>query len=192
MSLEYQRYGRNKKTLVNSTYINSGEYRHKFDNITDNTDVSRVLYSKAKKMLKHRSGTMIEDMYWIDKSSGAVVASIINQTDDITERIDYPDSVIKMIADNEDLIAMHTHPQSMPPSAADFNAAFHNGYAVALVICHDGTIFQYSSNANIDTDLYDAYIRKYMKEGFSEYDAQINALEQLKENFDIDFWEVKP
>ena len=37
--LEYQRYGRNKKTIINHTYINSGEYRNKFDKITKNIDV---------------------------------------------------------------------------------------------------------------------------------------------------------
>ena len=53
-NLEFQRYGRNKSTLVNSTYISSGEYRNKFDKITDNKDVNRALYIKAKEMLLHR------------------------------------------------------------------------------------------------------------------------------------------
>lgn len=48
-NLEFQRYGRNKSTLVNSTYISSGEYRNKFDRITDHKDVNRALYIKAKK-----------------------------------------------------------------------------------------------------------------------------------------------
>ena len=39
--LEFQRYGRNKSTLVNSKYISSGEYRKKFDKITNNADLSR-------------------------------------------------------------------------------------------------------------------------------------------------------
>ena len=64
--LELQRYGRNKSTLVDSKYISSGEYRKKFDKITNNTELSRLLYSKAKEMLMHRSGTLYEDMYWID------------------------------------------------------------------------------------------------------------------------------
>ena len=37
--LENQRYGRNKETIVNKTYIESGEYRRKFDNATDNPEV---------------------------------------------------------------------------------------------------------------------------------------------------------
>ena len=59
--LEYQRLGRNKNTAVNSTYINSGEYRRKFDKITSNVDINRILYSKAKEMLFHRSGTLYEE-----------------------------------------------------------------------------------------------------------------------------------
>ena len=39
MILENQRYGRNKETIVNKTYIESGEYRRKFDNATDNPEV---------------------------------------------------------------------------------------------------------------------------------------------------------
>lgn len=46
-NLEFQRYGRNKSTLVNSTYISSGEYRNKFDKITNNKDVNRALYCQT-------------------------------------------------------------------------------------------------------------------------------------------------
>ena len=70
--LEYQRYGRNKDTVINSTYINSGEYRRKFDKITKNDESNRILYSKAKEMLFHRSGTLFEDMYWIDGDTGEI------------------------------------------------------------------------------------------------------------------------
>jgi len=93
---EYQRYGRNKETLVNSTYIESGEYRNKFDDISDNIGVSRVLYSKAKEMLYHRSGTMFEDMYWIDGNTGEIVASALNEKEE--GKIVYSASLKKDIA----------------------------------------------------------------------------------------------
>lgn len=35
VALEYQRYGRNKETLINKTYIESGEYKRKFDNASE-------------------------------------------------------------------------------------------------------------------------------------------------------------
>ncbi len=63
MILENQRYGRNKDTLVNKSYIESGEYKRKFDNATDNPNVNKSLYICAKNALKHRSGTELEEEY---------------------------------------------------------------------------------------------------------------------------------
>ena len=73
MALEYQRYGRNKETLVNKSYIESGEYRRKFDNATDNRKLNKALYDAAKTALKHRSGTELEDMYWFDGETGEII-----------------------------------------------------------------------------------------------------------------------
>jgi len=79
--LENQRYGRNKDTLVNKSYIESGEYKRKFDNATDNPNVNKSLYICAKNALKHRSGTELEDMYWLDNESGDVIFSVTDSTD---------------------------------------------------------------------------------------------------------------
>lgn len=189
MSLEYQRYGRNKDTLINNTYINSGDYRNKFDKITDNKNVNRILYAKAKEMLRHRSGTMLEDMYWININTGEIVASALNEQEE--SRIQYTNALKKAIKNLDTIIAMHTHPKSMPPSDADFNSTFKNNYAVSLVICHDGKVFQYESRQKIENGLYTAYINRFLIEGYGEYEAQLRALEKLKEIYDIDFWEVK-
>ncbi len=188
MPLEYQRYGRNKNTTVNSTYINSGEYRNKFDKITDNKDVNRVLYVKAKEMLEHRSGTLFEDMHWIDGDTGKIVASVVDSKTE--SEIIYSNAVKKAIYGKTNLVTIHSHPQSMPPSVADFNSAFRNDYFVSVVICHDGKIFKYSANQEIDIKLYEAYVRKNLKQNISEYEAQLKALERLKELYQINFEEV--
>lgn len=60
---EKQRYGRNKDTVINHSFINSGEYRKKFDRISNDRELNRMIYQIAKKMLNHRSGTMLEDNY---------------------------------------------------------------------------------------------------------------------------------
>ena len=72
---EKQRYGRNKKTTIDRPYIEGGEYRKKFNNISSDSKLNRLVYKYAKKMLKHRSGTMFEDMYWIDLDTLEIVAS---------------------------------------------------------------------------------------------------------------------
>ena len=41
--------------------------------------ISTLSSSKAKEMLKHRSGTLYEDMYWIDGDTGEIVASALDE-----------------------------------------------------------------------------------------------------------------
>ncbi|MCM1091909.1 MAG: hypothetical protein NC092_03470 [Butyrivibrio sp.] len=190
VSLEYQRYGRNKDTIINHTYINSGEYRSKFDRITDNISTNRILYNKAKEMLVHRSGTKYEDMYWIDGESGEIIASALDEQQE--SAVKCTDAIKKAIIGKENVIAFHTHPSSMPPSAADFNSMLINGYSKAFILCHNGVIIQYVSNQEISETLYFRYVQRYIIEGYSEFEAQWKALEKLKENYDIDFWEVLP
>ena len=86
---------------------------------------------------------------------------------------------------------MHTHPSSMPPSIADFNSAYSNRYKLGIIICHNGEIYCYSSDQYIEYMLYIQYINRFILQGYSEKEAQMRSLERLKENHDIDFWEVK-
>lgn len=188
MALEYQRYGRNKDTLINKAYIDSGEYRRKFDNITDNPEVNKTLYNCAKTALKHRSGTEFEDMYWIDSNSGKIVAQEISSSD--KRAIIYSDKTRKAVQNNNGLLALHTHPSSMPPSAADFNSCLRNKYKIGYVMCHNGKIFAYTSEQEISEGLYSLYIEEFLSDGKSEYDAQILTLRKLKINYTINFWEV--
>lgn len=191
--LEYQRLGRNKDTTVNSSYINGGEYRRKFDNITKSDKINRILYSKAKEMLFHRSGTLYEDMYWIDPVTGDIVASALDEKEE--EKIEYTPSISKAIKGRNNLITMHTHPSSMPPSMADFNSCFKHSYGQSLVICHNGTVYSYTSNQKVPEKLYDIYIKKFGINGNTdketEKDAQLKTLLQISRNYSINFKEVK-
>ena len=186
---ENQRYGRNKETVINSTYIESGEYRKKFDNITDNKNVNRAVYQAAKEMLSHRSGTKYEDMYWIDGNTGKIIAKEIAQK--VEEQVTYSKSTKAAIKGKENLIALHNHPESMPPSARDLNSTYTNGYAHSLAICHDGKVYEYSSREIIRLDDYNAELAKYLKRGYDEEQSQIMALETLKKSCDFDFKEIK-
>lgn len=189
VALENQRYGRNKNTLVNHTYIESGEYRRKFDKFTDDPEVNKALYNSAKEALKHRSGTEFEDMYWIDGDTGEIIKSALNEQNPMG--VAYSDSINKAIKEYKNLIAMHTHPHSMPPSAADFNSAYFNGYSKAFIICHDGKIFEYASMCEVNEKVYELYINSYISQGYSEYESQFKALKRLENNNSIIFWEVK-
>ncbi len=191
MALEYQRYGRNKGTLINRTYIESGEYRRKFDNATDNPTLNRALYNAAKTALKHRSGTELEDMYWFDGVTGEIIAKEINSTN--PRQVIYSAATKSAVnsAKSGSVVALHTHPSSMPPSIEDFNACFQHGYRCGFVVCHNGTVFAYTSKQLLSVKLYELSIADHIDTGLSEFEAQIRALADLKRNHKIDFWEVK-
>ena len=145
--IEEQRYGRNKSTQVNHTYINSGNYRNKFDAISNNTKLNRILYQLAKKMLLHRSGTLYEDMYWIDLDTLEIVGQEIDRN--IEEAIEYSKQTESIVKKYQNLLTIHSHPNSFPPSIADFNSNYFNNYAIGIVICHDGKIYIYNAEESI-------------------------------------------
>lgn len=139
---EMQRLGRNKQTLINRTFIESGEYRKKFDRISDSSELNKCIYRLAKKILNHRSGSLFEDMYWIDPDTVSIVA-----IDDVKEsNIIYSKRTKKVIGTYGNLITIHLHPHSYPPSISDFNSNFLNNYGMGIICCHDGKIFLYNAN----------------------------------------------
>lgn len=188
LALENQRYGRNKSTTINNTYIESGEYRRKFDNMTDNSEVNRSLYNCAKTALKHRSGTAYEDMYWIDSVTGRILLSVTDSTDE--RAIIYTDKIKKAILNRQNVITLHTHPSSMPPSVSDLNSCCKNGYKKGFIACHNGKIFGYTANEEVNERIYNMYIESFLKDGYNEYDAQMRALNKLSQTYDISVWEV--
>jgi hypothetical protein len=185
---EEQRYGRNKNTHINNSYIKSGEYRRKFDEISDNPKLNRKLYCLAKKMLRHRAGTMYEDMYWLNPDTAAVIAAEIDGEQE--EKIEYSETTIRSVENVKGLMTIHSHPNSYPPSADDFNSNYEHGYVMGIVCCHDGKIFVYRANEYVDLELYTAYVQKYKMEGNNEFEAQMSALRIIMKNTDIAFREL--
>ena len=102
VALENQRYGRNKNTLINKSYIDGGEYRRKFDNATENPLVNKSLYDNSKKALKHRSGTAYEDMYWIDLDTLQVVAQEVNT--DTVKSVVYSNRTMEIVQKYKNLM----------------------------------------------------------------------------------------
>ncbi len=186
--LEEQRYGRDKTTLVNHTYINGGEYKRKFDLISNNKKLSRLLYQLAKKMLEHRSGTKYEDMYWIDLETLEIVAEETNSL--LEKTIRYSEKTKAEIKKHRRLLTIHTHPDSYPPSIEDFNANYENQYEQGIVLCHNGKVYRYLSKERINAKYVKMLIEEYSKNGYNEDEAQIEALNELSEKHDIFYEEV--
>lgn len=175
---EKQRYGRDKATVIDHTYINSGEYRNKFDKISDNKDLNRLLYYLAKKMLNHRSGTQYEDMYWIDIDTLEIVTAETTQKKE--GAIKYSRKTKKVIRERRRLLAIHTHPNSMPPSVADFNSAKAHKYEKGIICCHNGLVYCYQSYGYLSEYFYWSTVEKYKKIGYDEINSQLLALDDYE------------
>ena len=186
--LEQQRKGRNKNTIIDYNYISSNRYRKKFDYISNDKKLDKLLYKIAKKMLLHRSGTEYEDMYWIDLINGKIVCKITDSK--YKKKILYTTTIKKMIKKSENLLTIHTHPDSFPPSIDDINSNYDHNYEIGIVICHDGRVYMYSAEERINVNYYKLTVEDYLKNGYNEDTAQIEALKELQKKFSIYFKEV--
>lgn len=186
--LEKQRPGRDKSTQINRTYINSGEYKRKFDLIANDIELSRILYTLSKKMLEHRAGSKFEDMYWIDLDTLQVIAEETNCP--VEKKIIYSSKTEKAILEYDNILTLHSHPDSFPPSIDDLNSNYERAYQVGLVICHNGKVYLYSANEWISEKYYKLVVEGYLKQGYNEDESQEMALQELKTHFDVDFKEV--
>jgi proteasome lid subunit RPN8/RPN11 len=185
--LEQQRKGRNKNTIIDYNYISSNRYRKKFDYISNDKKLNKLLYKIAKKMLLHRSGTEYEDMYWIDLINGKIVCKITDSK--YKKKILYTTTIKKMIKKSENLLTIHTHPDSFPPSIDDINSNYDHNYEIGIVICHDGRVYMYSAEERINVNYYKLTVEDYLKNGYNEDTAQIEALKEMQKKFSIYFKE---
>ena len=186
--LEQQRKGRNKNTIIDYNYISSNRYRKKFDYISNDKKLNKLLYKIAKKMLLHRSGTEYEDMYWIDLINGKIVCKITDSK--YKKKILYTTTIKKMIKKSENLLTIHTHPDSFPPSIDDINSNYDHNYEIGIVICHDGRVYMYSAEERLNVNYYKLTVEDYLKNGYNEDTAQIEALKEMQKKFSIYFKEV--
>lgn len=186
-----QRIRKSREYAVDSRIIESRRYADKFDRMTDDKQTRREYLKAAKEMLRHRSGQNGEDLYlynretrrWTKSTSGKIAG-----TPEYTQAI--KDTITK--AKKGTLVAFHNHPASMPPSDMDLICALHYGYDTGYVLCHDGTIFEYTApKREIPRAIYTPKVANFKKKGYNEFDAQIKALQALAEEYGFSFREVK-
>ncbi|MDR0974486.1 MAG: hypothetical protein LBL80_02210 [Ruminococcus sp.] len=194
---ELSHKGVDRAVQINRTIIDSNDYRRKFDNATDNPKLNKTLYECAKEILYDRSGTHYESMYWIDGGTGEIITSfdIMGKIPALTGKehelvVEYTDRVLHKLKGHNNVVVIHNHPNSTAPSAGDLNSANDHGYSLGFVAAHDGRLFKYSSNQEINVTMYDLYWTELCNDGFDETIAQIKAIEKIARNADIFVTEV--
>ena len=102
-------------------------------------------HADISRMLRHRSGTAYEDLYAYDLTAGERIGSVVNAGS--PKRVEPTDELRRGIADavssGHEVVMLHNHPDSMPPSAADINSLITTGARRGVIACHDGSIYVY-------------------------------------------------
>ena len=188
--IEEERMNSSSDYAVPKGLVDSRSFREKFNRMDEDEGVCREYYQAAKDMLRHRSGTDGEDLYFRNSRLGKWYKSTSGKEKGSPE---YTDEIVRAIrnAQSGELVSFHNHPQSMPPSVNDLNAALKNGYKKGYIICHDGKVFEYTApKKEIDTVIYNSSIKYYRKSGKSEYEAQFQTIRELSKIYEFMFKEV--
>lgn len=165
-----------EENRVNFEYINSKEYKAKFDRISDNKAVNDAIYAQAKAILTHRSGTYFEDLSLIDGDNGKVMAGTSNsKTENV---VMYSKLVESAISENPyKLIAIHNHGTNNPPTGSDFVSAGYHKYRLGIVACHNGDVYTYEPGKSVFyTENFDKSVDIYKKSGYTEHKAIVRTL----------------
>jgi proteasome lid subunit RPN8/RPN11 len=189
--------GIDRETQIDKNIIDSNDYRRKFDNATENPVINKILYDSAKEILEDRSGSRYETMYWIDGDTEKIITKYdrMGKTQNLFGekyefKVDYGKNILAKLKGHNNIIVIHNHPNSTAPSAGDFNSALNHNYHTGFVVTHNGRLFKYSSNQEINDTIYDYYWQGFYKELNNEVEAQIKAIEKIARNSDIYFEEV--
>ena len=188
---DIKRIGTNK---VDLEYIDSSEYRRKFNKITDNSNVNDALRKYAKAMLTHRKGTDGEDAYIIGSKTGNLLLRKISNENDLEVAITREELNEIRTKKTEGIIGIHNHPTNIYPTGSDFVAAGYRGYQFGVVVTHDGRVFKYNvGNTPFSVLLFDKRIDKYINPPYNlDIDkAHQKVLDEFKEEYGISWKEIK-
>ncbi len=188
--IEQERQTSSIEYAVPKDLVESRAFREKFDSMDENKSVQREYYQAAKEILTHRSGNNGEDLYYYNTQTGKWYKSTTGTEKGMP---DYNDEIRRGLKESKrgEIVSFHNHPESMPPSDKDFNAAFDNGYQKGYTLGHNGTIFEYTPpKYKIDEAVYLNRVASYKASNCSEYDAQLKALFDLKELYGFSIREV--
>ena len=113
------------------------------------------------RMLSHRSGTDLEDLYAYDATEGKRIGSVTTST--TPKEVRAPDemtaAIAKAVALGHDVVMLHNHPDSMPPSDSDLLSLMTTKAKYGIITCHDGSVYRYE----LEDDKYDGYNKEDFK-----------------------------
>lgn len=176
---EQERLSLSNLNIVNLNALDAPGYVEKFQNITGNEEVDTKIYEYSRTILEHRNGTDYEDLYLIDGKTGSTIYQL--NTSDISHGVRYNEEIESAIlqahADGKEIIAIHNHPNGLPPTMDDGVSAHDRGYSMGIAVGHNLEVYTYTATNN-----------SYTKEECQEVHDAINEVLQFSVEPDDNIW----
>lgn len=173
-------------------YINSDQYRIKFNSVSDDPTLNQSIYKYCKAAVTHQSGDYYEDLTILRKD-GSLVGQTSGKVRNETQYNRALNSAVKS-AEPYSLISIHNHGTNVPPSGSDFGSAGQKKYAFGIVACHDGKVYYYSSAhaRPFLPSLIDETVDKYLKPPYNldRIQAAEKTLDSIAETHGIEWREL--
>lgn len=164
---------------VNKSLVNTKQYHDKFEKLDLNKQARESIYREAMKILNHRNNTKLEDVVLLDSKTGNIVVSNYSSTKELSTGLTSKQK--KVIDDYRGmLINVHNHPASTRPSLKDLNTSAYKKFATSIIICHDGTIYEYHVDNSLNLNkLYDKWYNVYKQLGYSKEEIHSFVMDKI-------------
>ncbi len=162
-----------KPLEVDKAAVTSNAYKKTIYNAIDESPkVKRSVRDSIGKIYKHRSGSDMEDLYFIDSFTGSVRTSTRGTEPGTCVPTK---SMNKMLAEAGEgtIIGIHNHPRNSAPSLPDIMAAAERKYKYGIVACHDGTLYKYSVTGDVNIPITESLLAIYEKRKYTEMGGKV-------------------
>ena len=134
------------RTAVNLADIESKGYAAAVRSAFGGWPVGDVAVDDARRMLRHRSGTLREDLYLYDVTDGTRLDSVTDSKgrQEVTASERMVQRARQAVGDGHEIAFMHNHPGSSLPSTSDLASLKKSGASFGVIACHDGSMIRYS------------------------------------------------
>ena len=196
MEKEESKKSIHRELLVNNERLNVDKLRERLAVLNESGETIVEIQRNIHDTLKHRNNTHYEDLTFIDSINGK---SWINKNYDYYDaeskisRCKPTENMLEKLSSAPDytFISIHNHPSSSAPSVDDLKALIGRRYKYGLVVCHNGTIYKYSTKRTIlfdkiERSALEGQLAKLEKALYnSNKEQEISAINNLKKMFEI-------
>ncbi len=175
-----------KPLEVDKAAVTSNAYKKMVYNAVDETPkVKRSVRDSIEKIYKHRSGSDMEDLYFIDSSTESIKTST-RGTEPGTCAPTKPMKKMLSNAEERTIIGIHNHPRNSAPSVPDILTAGERKYKYGIVACHDGTLYKYTVIGEINKPMADSLLAIYERREYSMYSKEALSKKYEDAGFEIE------